>query len=100
MAPPEDMRWLFWEVDFDSLDVNGDTDYILARLLEHGRLVDVRWAIRTYGLDRIHRFFREVGHPELSPSTLSFWRALFEAKDEVWKQPPAWRRNSAVPWPP
>jgi hypothetical protein len=92
------MRWLFWEVDVDSLDADRDADFVLARLLEFGRMADVRWAMKHYGLDRIHRFFREVGHPELSGRTLAFWRAVFQAEDEPWQAPPDWRRNSNAPW--
>ena len=98
-GPPDRLRWLFWNIDFDALDVERDADTILARVLERGRLVDVHWAIDTYGFDRIHRFFREVGHPELSERTIAFWRAVFDAEDESWPGPPAWRKNSSAPWP-
>jgi hypothetical protein len=30
--------------------------------VEHGTPSDVRWAVRTYGFDRFHEFFRDVGH--------------------------------------
>ena len=30
------MRWLFWDVDFDALDVEKQADAILARVLELG----------------------------------------------------------------
>src|SRR5262249_24561949 len=76
---PAAIRWLFWEFDVEQLDTGRDADTILARVLEHGRMADVRWAIATYGFDRIHRFFRDVGRPELSDRTLQFWRAVFRA---------------------
>lgn len=95
---PKALRWLFWELNFDSLDPERHADSILARILERGRMVDVQWAIRHYGKERIHRFFREVGHPELSDRTVSFWRAVFKAEDEKWASPPAWRRDSSAPW--
>jgi hypothetical protein len=60
------MRSLFWNVDFESLDVERDADLILARVLERGRMVDVNWVLETYGLERIHRFFRAAPRPELS----------------------------------
>jgi hypothetical protein len=92
------MDWLFCEVDPDALDVERDGEYVLGRVLERGRLEDVRWAVRVYGLERIHRFFRESGHPEISSRTLAFWRAFFHAEDEIWKTPPDWRSNSSAPW--
>lgn len=92
------MRWLFWEMDFPKLDAERDADYVLARVLEHGRMEDVRWAIRRYGLERIHQFFREVGDPELSKRTLGFWRAVFNAEREKWASPPSWRRTNKRLW--
>lgn len=95
---PARMRPLFWELDIARLDTQKDVDSILARVLEVGTLEDVRWAVRTYGLPRIHRFFREVGHPEIGPWTVAAWRAILGAEKERWASPPAWRRNSNVPW--
>jgi hypothetical protein len=98
MKLPRRLRWLFWEVDFLDLDTRADADFILGRVLEHGRLADVRWAIDTYGLRRIHRFFRDSGDPELSERTIQFWRALFGAEGETWRRPPAWRKRSRALW--
>jgi hypothetical protein len=98
MAPPKSLHWLFWEVDPERVDVERDADYVMARIVERGTLKDVEWVLSTYGDDRVHQFFREAGHPELSPRTLSFWRAYFQAKDETWANPGAFRRNSAAPW--
>jgi hypothetical protein len=95
---PKRYHWLFWDVHAGKLDTVRDVSYILPRVLEFGRLVEVRWAIATYGMEEIHRFLRDVGHTELSERTLGFWRAAFKAKDEIWASPPAWRKSSAAPW--
>jgi hypothetical protein len=92
------MRSLFWNVDFEKLDVIRDVDFILERVLERGRLADVRWAVDRYGLDRLRRFFRDAPHPELSPRTLRFWRVALHAENERWPEPSAWRRTNSVPW--
>lgn len=97
-APAQSVRWLFPEVDFESLDTDAHADYVLARVLERGRLEDVKWAIAALGMARIHQFFREVGHPEISDRTRCFWRAVFQAEDEQWPSPPSWRRSSSAPW--
>lgn len=91
------MRWLFWEVDFDDLDTDADADYVLARVLERGRMVEVRWLIEQYGHDRIRTFFRDVGHPEISKRTIAFWRTVLDA-EEPWAEQPSWRTTSDVPW--
>ena len=54
---PRNMKSLFWNVEFRRLDADRDADFVLARVLERGRLRDVRWVIRHYGIPRIRRFF-------------------------------------------
>ena len=95
---PESMRWLFWDVDFDSLDPEGQADAVMPRVLEHGRLADVRALLDVYGIERVHDFFRRVAHPLVSARTRSFWRAFFHADQEPWATPPAFRTNSDAPW--
>jgi hypothetical protein len=92
------MKSLFWNVEFEKLDVVRDADFILERVLERGRLADVRWAVGRYGLDRLRRFFRDAPRPEMSPRTLRFWRVALHAEKEPWPEPSAWRRSSSVPW--
>lgn len=95
---PEALRPLFWDREFSKLDPERNVAIVLARVLEFGRMEDVRWAIRRYGMKRIHWFFREVGHPEITERTRTFWRAVLRAKDERWPGPPAWRKPSGTPW--
>lgn len=92
------MSWIFWDVDVEQIDVVEHADGVLARVLERGRLQDVKWVIGRYGMERIHRFFREVWSPEITERTRTFWRAVFNAKDESWAEPPAWRRYNSPPW--
>lgn len=50
-----------WDVDIDAIDLERDRRYVLGRLLERGRMVDVRWAVSIYGLDGVRDFFRPHG---------------------------------------
>lgn len=93
------VRWLFWDVDVDSIDLERDEVYVLARVLERGRLADVKWAMDTYGLDRIRRFFEKQAHPGVSRRTVSFWKAVFGTEGETWPTPDSLRTNNSIPWP-
>jgi len=95
---PLSLRWLFWDLDFDRVEPEAHADAVLARVLEPGRLEDVRIVLDLYGPERILRFFREVGHPNISDRTRQFWRAFFHAEEEPWASPPAWRKSSSAPW--
>jgi hypothetical protein len=99
VAIPKAQRWLFWDVDPSKVEPERHAAFVIPRVLEQGALADVRWLMQRLGSARIHRFLREEGHPELSPKTLSFWRAYFHAEDESWVEPPAFRRHSSLPWP-
>jgi hypothetical protein len=93
------MHWLFWEVDPARVDLKRDADFVIARVVEHGTLSDVKWLVQSYGLARIHAFFRDAGNTELSARTVGFWRAFFRASNESWVKPPSWRKRSAALWP-
>jgi len=98
VAVPEQHRWVFWDVDASALDTTRHADTIVPRVLEFGRLAEVRWLLDVYGDEGIHRFLRDVGHTELSDRTLRFWRLYLHAEDEAWADPSGWRRSSGGPW--
>jgi hypothetical protein len=98
MAVPQEHRWLFWDVDPDTIEFERDRRYVLARVLERGRLSDVRWGVGLYGLEGVREFFRSGGHPELSRPTVALWRAFFNEQGEPWQTPASWRKTSAAPW--
>lgn len=97
-AVPDSIRWLLWEVDPDRIDTERHGDYLIARVIEFGGLAEVRWLLAAYGEDRVHRFLRDVGHVELTPRTLAFWRAFFDAKEETWVDRRASRPLNSAPW--
>lgn len=86
-----------WDLDVEALDLDRDAEAIMARVLEHGRLADVRWLLRQYGSERIRQFFRSYAHPIVSHRTRTFWHAYFEEMTP-WPAPPTWRKSSAAPW--
>ena len=98
MAIPVEQRWLFWDVDPDAIELERDKRYVLGRLLERGRLADVRWAVGVYGLEGLRDFFEAGGHPELSPRTIALWTAYFGEQGEPWSTSTSWRQTSAAPW--
>lgn len=95
---PGSVQWVLWDLEAEALDPDAHADAILARVLEHGGIAEVRWAVGFYGLDRIHSFFQNNPHPLVSDRTRAFWRAFFRAEEEQWTERPDWRRSSATPW--
>jgi hypothetical protein len=82
MPPPESLRPLFWDVAFESLDVERDQDTIIARIAEHGTDEAVRWMRRSYPDAEIARAL-EARVATLSGRTLGLWR-IWLRKPEDW----------------
>ena len=99
MAIPRSLAWLFPEHQPSDLDPDRDARLILARVLEHGRMQDVRWCVGHYGMEGIHRFFRSEAHPEISTRTIALWRVALNAEEERWRRPRRSRLRNAAPWP-
>ncbi len=97
MIPGEHV-WLFWDVTPDLIDLERDRRYVLGRVLERGRLADVRWVVSQYGFDGIREFFQDGGHPELSRRTRVFWRAFFKVGTNEWPEQSSFRKSSTAPW--
>jgi hypothetical protein len=93
------MAWLFPETTLSKLDAERDARLVIARVVERGRLAEVRWCVGRYGLDRIHHFFRDEAHPEVSSRTIALWRVVFDAREEPWARSPRSRLASVAPWP-
>jgi hypothetical protein len=96
---PVDRRWLFWDVDPAAVDPRRDAGFVIARVLEHGRLADVQWLMRVVGTARIHAFFKNEGSAELSRATVALWRAYFDAEGDTWVDVQQFRGHSSLPWP-
>jgi hypothetical protein len=96
---PRSLAWLFPEIDLRVIVPDRDARFILARVLESGRMEDVAWCVQHYGYDRIHLFFREEGDPSLSPKTVALWRLVLDARSEPWATSRRSRLRSVAPWP-
>lgn len=95
---PRSLAWLFPEIEIARIDVRRDANLVLTRVLERGRMADVEWCIRRYGLEGIRSFFRQAAHPEISERTTRFWRVVLGEEENVWPSAPSFRQASAGLW--
>ena len=96
---PRFLAPLFPEVSLRKIDAERDARFVLARVLESGRMDDVAWCMRRYGLGRIRTFFREEGDPSLSRKTIALWRLVLDERTEPWATSRRSRVRNIVPWP-
>lgn len=90
---PEEVRRFFWDCDPEQLDIDRNADQILTRLLDYGDLAAARWALRTYGEDRVRRYLLSRGRKTLSRKAIAFWRVLLGLQDEPCLQPSSLQRS-------
>ncbi|HEY4157202.1 MAG TPA: hypothetical protein VGM29_03860 [Polyangiaceae bacterium] len=98
MSIPAEHVWLFWDVNPNAIVLERDRRYVLGRVLERGRMADVRWAVSEYGFDGVREFFRAGAHPEISAATRSLWRAVLGAKEGEWLNRASFRNSNIAPW--
>ncbi len=82
MSLPPEFHGLFWDCRPDTIDVQAQAPFVLERILEYGSLPAVRWALTTYGVERMKQFLRGRGVRTLSRKTLSFWTLLLGLEGE------------------
>ena len=82
MNLPPELHGLFWDCRPESVDTRAQAPFVLERILEYGSLAAVRWALGTYGTERVTEFLRHRGVRTLSRKTLSFWTLLLGLEGE------------------
>ncbi|MEJ5241004.1 MAG: hypothetical protein WHS87_07385 [Anaerolineales bacterium] len=86
----------FQEYDPEHLNLEQDADLIIQRTLEYGTWEELRWLIKSYGIERIREFVRRHGERLLSPPTFTFWRKLLGLRS--WRRAP-FRKEAKQIWP-
>ena len=95
MSLPPTLHPLFWDCRPEDLDAEAHAPFILERVLEYGTLAGARWALATYGPDRVAVFLRNRGARTLSRKTLGFWAMLLGLEGEACFEKSSLSRNRA-----
>lgn len=76
-------KYLFWDVDQASIDMEGHSSYIVKRVLERGQLSDWKLLCSYYGLSRITEI--SMGLRDLDPKSLSFISTISHTPKEKFR---------------
>ena len=80
---PKSLHQFFWDVAPGRIDLAVHSEYVIARLLEHGDLAAIRWLLMVFRRQDIARVVKQSR--QLSRKTANFWRLrLAIAKSEVY----------------
>ncbi|MGH7773054.1 MAG: DUF6922 domain-containing protein, partial [Candidatus Binatia bacterium] len=80
---PRFLHQFFWDVAPKQIDLREHSEYVIARLLEHGDLAAIRWLLMAYTKQEIAKVVKQSR--QLSRKTANFWRLrLAIAESEVY----------------
>ena len=68
-------KQLFWDVEFNKLDYEKDADFIIARVLSYGDMVDYKLIQKQYGLKKIKNVAKKINFA--NKKSLYFWSFVF-----------------------
>ena len=77
------MRWLFWDCDFDSLDMDEYRDFLIHRILGNGDWSAIEWLRGSVGDAAIRDWFLSGRGAKLDPRGLRFWGVILDLPEPV-----------------
>ena len=69
---PTKFKYLFWDCDFEKLNLQVNGKFIIARILEKGDLDSLKWLFKTYTEVEIFEISQNI--KLVSPKTQTFWK--------------------------
>jgi len=76
-----DMRWLFPEYDFNTIDLEHHAGVIIERILERGSWEQLRWLFSTYSEPRVGDWVKGHGFRLLSKQSFALWRLALHIEE-------------------
>ena len=87
---------LFWDCDFERLELPEDEAFVIDRILERGDLPDITWARSSIGESKMRRRLGEQRGRGMDRMRLRFWQLIFDypaAEVDAWLA-----HREAAPW--
>ena len=79
----QDLKSLFWDCDFSSLDLSKHRSFIIRRILDRGDWDAIMWLRRTFGDGVIRDWFLSKNGGGLDPRRLRFWGLILNIPIDV-----------------
>lgn len=96
MTLPDNLRPLFWDVDFDALDPERHAGFLCDRVLASGSWEQISWLRRAVGQTFLRDHLRQTHGRRLARPQVRLWQLLLDLPDE---EVSAWlRERDRLPW--
>lgn len=73
---PKSLQGVLWSINVKKLDIEKDKEYLVHQILMHGTLEEIRWLIRTYGIEAVRKTFRQIPYRIYTPPAFNFIKNL------------------------
>ncbi len=73
---PGFLKQYFWDVNFDKINPEKSSMFILERVLDKGDMKAIRWLFRKYNKQDVKQLL--ISSKNLSPLTSNFWADYFD----------------------
>jgi len=73
---PDFLKAIFWEYEFENLDIQKDEELLIAKILRDGNLPALKWLIKTIGVEKVEAWILKTKGKGLTPRQLSFWEIV------------------------
>lgn len=95
---PIEFKKYFWDVDFDRLNPNTKSIFILSRIMDRGNVQACKWMQQNYSKTEISEALRDA--TEMSLRSASFWGNIYEVTSSQMRcfQTP-YRETRKTLWP-
>lgn len=80
---PAFQKKIFWDVDFDKLDIDEKANFVIPRVFERGDIEDIRYCRRYYGDVKITNVLLNVSY--LPEKTMYLAAAIIDKKIEEFR---------------
>ena len=85
---------LFWEYDFEDIDISKDRELIIKKVLSHGSVEDLKWLRKAVGDKEIRAFLIRIKGKGIDRRRLRFYQVIFRLPTKevnIWLNEPAKR---------
>lgn len=95
---PQNLYRFFWDVDPAKMDVGKHRKYVIARLLEYGDTVAVRWVLKSFSKEELVEVLKQSR--VISPKTANFWAMMYDIpREEIRCLEPSYLQLHKQVWP-
>ena len=88
---------LFWDIDLQSIDLSKHKNFVISRIIENGNMKDIYWMKESFSKEEIIEAVKNS--KTISTKTATFWKNIFDIKDEILCLSEQYQKTRKKLWP-